>query len=99
MYTTCRKYIRLCEESNSIYLKSKNTINRIKWIYLVGYFISGVLALLMLFGAYYALSANGPELFAPWAIVTLSSATLSGIFMHESMAADTAKRLVKEFDV
>ncbi|GAB3370030.1 hypothetical protein NCG89_09205 [Spongiibacter taiwanensis] len=95
-YMSCKKYIDICYESGSLSVKNGINLNRRKWLFLVMYFATGIPALYMLLGANYVFSNNGPELYAPWAIVTLSLATLAGIFMAENIATDTAKQLVSE---
>jgi len=98
MYMTCSKHLHLNRDRGKIHLKASISPNRIYYLNLFLYFLFGVPALLMLLGAHQAFGISGPELYAPWTIVTMCLVTMSALFLNEGMSIQTATRLVRELN-
>ena len=97
-FINCGHFLEVSDNSRSISIKNNKNLEYEKWKNIILYFITGTFSLVLILNAYNAFQNGGPSLYAPWTIVTLSFATLAGIFVNESVAASNAKKLINELN-
>lgn len=98
MYLLSRQYLEVSNNGTDLNTRKGKNLTRAKWGYMIGYFVFGILALLMLLSAKTAFSVIGPELYAPWTIVTLSLAAVAWAGLDESISANIANKLINEMN-
>lgn len=96
MYLSARNYLEVSKNGKKVNVRNKKNLCKGKWWNLGLYCVFGVAGVFMLFGAKTVFFEVGPEIYAPWTLVTLCLIAMAGIGLYTSSSAVTARTLLDE---
>lgn len=96
MYISARRYLEVDGGSGCLKIRGGKNLKRAKWRHLGLYGVFGVVGLFMLFSSNFAFQLMGPDVIAPWSLLTLSVLAMAAISLDASASSVRAQDLLKE---